>query len=468
MPSISVLLLNVYENVYGFNMKSNYSEPKIYTGGIDPKQWSKLSKADQRNALKKDWYLYYSFRDPKTGKLKRQSPIKGGANRFHNKRDRFGFLKVLQRNLLILLDAGFSPYSDNTELMDKFFNKKNDHNNQIVAKTTKTVISSPKNDKSSEEEQKEATKTVETATKEVTTSVAEAFELGLKIKRRTLNQNSYPKYKSTILRFQKWLNTKGIIQIEDVTKKAVVEYLNIVLENTSARSRNNARTNLSSLFTTLEDNEIIRENFIHKINVLKTVPERNKTFTPQQIVGINSYLDEHDPLLKLFIQFISYNFLRPIEVCRLKIGDIDVLDRKIYVRAKNKPVKIKIIPEILLAKLPDLVKMDKNSDLFTPYEIGGVWDTSETDKRNYFSGRFKKVKDNFGLGKNYGLYSFRHTHTTILYRELAKTSTPLEAKSKLMLITGHTTLKALEAYLRDIDAVLPQDYSHLFQEQQKG
>jgi len=37
--------------------------------------------------------------------------------------------------------------------------------------------------------------------------------------------------------------------------------------------------------------------------------------------------------------------------------------------------------------------------------------------------------------------------------------TPNEAKSKLMLITGHTTISALEKYLRDIDAVMPEDYS---------
>jgi hypothetical protein len=28
-----------------------------------------------------------------------------------------------------------------------------------------------------------------------------------------------------------------------------------------------------------------------------------------------------------------------------------------------------------------------------------------------------------------------------------------------MLITGHATMKALEAYLRDLDAVMPEDYS---------
>ena len=71
------------------------------------------------------------------------------------------------------------------------------------------------------------------------------------------------------------------------------------------------------------------------------------------------------------------------------------------------------------------------------------------------------MKDKFNLGIDYGLYSFRHTFITKLYNEFVKKSTPFEAKSKLMLITGHTTMSALEKYLREIDAILPDDYSHL-------
>ena len=81
--------------------------------------------------------------------------------------------------------------------------------------------------------------------------------------------------------------------------------------------------------------------------------------------------------------------------------------------------------------------------------------------KKYFTKRFKKIKEFFKLGKEYGLYSFRHTFITKLYRELRKTYSPFETKSKLMLITGHTTITALEKYLRDIDAELPEDYSLL-------
>lgn len=86
----------------------------------------------------------------------------------------------------------------------------------------------------------------------------------------------------------------------------------------------------------------------------------------------------------------------------------------------------------------------------------------KNNRTDNFSKRFKTVvKDHFKLGADYGMYSFRHTFITILYRELRKTYTPFESKSILMNITGHNTMTALELYLRDIDAKLPEDYSHL-------
>lgn len=78
----------------------------------------------------------------------------------------------------------------------------------------------------------------------------------------------------------------------------------------------------------------------------------------------------------------------------------------------------------------------------------------------FFSKRFNEVvKKEFGLDKDYGLYSFRHTSITRLYRKFRETLSPQIAKSNLMLITGHATISALDKYLRDIDAELPDDYS---------
>lgn len=439
-------------------MKLNFTEPKIYTGGVLISEWSKLTKSEQKIALSRDWFIYYSYRNPETLKLKRQPYIKAGVNKLKTKRERMAFLNTMKEALLKLLQAGFNPYEDNSELEAQLFS---DTTESTINEAT--IVNAKKAQSETQEKTQKAQIVPEKVVETQETSIVKAFELGLRLKEKMMNKNSYTKYKSRINRFSKWLKTKGYEKqsINSLNKKIIIEYLNEVLQSSSARNRNNTRTDISSLFQILKDNELIAKNYVKEINVLKSVPKRNKTYTPTLQKDIYKHLAQNDEHLLLFIQFISYNFLRPIEVCRLKVEDIDIKDKKLYVKAKNSPVKIKIIPDILLKQLPDLTQKNAKSFLFTQNEIGGYWDIEEESKRDYFTKRFKAVKDYFGLGKEYGLYSFRHTFITKLYRELRKNNSPFETKSKLMLITGHTTITALEKYLRDIDAELPQDYSSL-------
>lgn len=165
-------------------------------------------------------------------------------------------------------------------------------------------------------------------------TLAEAFDFALKIKKASLGQISFQNFQSRIRRFQYWTDDNQ--PITSLTKKTVMDYLNEMLESSSPRNRNNYRTDLSSLFQVLEDNEIITVNFIKKINVIKTKAERNKTYTQEMQGKIFEYLEEQDPHLLLYIKFLCYNFLRPIEVCRLKIEDIDTTSKTLIVKAKNK------------------------------------------------------------------------------------------------------------------------------------
>ena len=294
-------------------------------------------------------------------------------------------------------------------------------------------------------------------------TIEEALNKALLLKRNVISSiTTLNDYKSRLKKFKVWVleNYKDLIHIKDISKKIIIEFLNYIQLETSARNRNNYRTVLSAIFQVLEDNEIIEKNFITKINIIKTKPVRHKTYSQEEQESIFEYLESHDKLLLLYIKFISYNFLRPIEVCRLRVKDINTEKSSLQFEAKNKTLKTKLIPDILSKELPDLSKLNGDHLFFTPSGIGGEWETKLNNRRDYFSKRFKSVvKDHFGYGKNYGLYSFRHTFITKLYRALKKDSTPFEAKSKLMFITGHDSMEALEKYLRNIDAELPSDYS---------
>ncbi|WP_231961860.1 tyrosine-type recombinase/integrase [Algibacter lectus] len=407
-------------------MKNLFSAPKIYN-----------AKGD----LSKRWYVYFSYRNPKTGKLQRMQNVYGKANKYTTKEDRLFVLTVYKRSLLKLLKEGFNPFEDNTALLAK-------RNAKVKRSNAK-----PSSEVDTEKDQETSVPTM---------SIKEAFNFGLKLKEKLLSKTTKRAYENRIKNFIKWVEDvhPEIHTIDKVDRKLVTQFLNHVLDNTSARNRNNFRVDLSSLIQVLEDNDIVATNFVKRIPVLKSIPQRNKTYSKEKQEEIYKYLEKEDTLLLLYIKFISYNFLRPIEVCRLKVGDIDLKNKVIKFKAKNSPLKTKIIPDLLINDLPDLSTMNKSLCLFTPDQIGGKWETDVDNKRDYFSKRFKKVvKDPFGLGKDYGLYSFRHTYITKLYRALVKGSSPFEAKSKLMLITGHSSMSALQKYLRDIDAELPEDYS---------
>ncbi|SHI71342.1 tyrosine-type recombinase/integrase [Flavobacterium terrae] len=435
--------INQFKNLL---KQKEFTSPKIFTGGVNILLWNQLSESEKSKALSKSWYVYYSFRDVKTGKLKRMPNIKGNANKLKTKKERIDYLSAMSSALEFLLEKGFNPNIDNNNIEELLNKKQSDsskaNNNSVVIPKEKIAII---NDSIAIPE---------------TLTIKEAFEFALNIKKNTIRDTSYKNFELRVRKFRKSLDENKPITF--ITKKVINDYLNGVLINSSARNRNNTRADLSSLFQVLEDNEVIVDNVIKKINVLKSNPERNKTYTSEMQKDIYFFLEENDKLLLLFIKFVSYNFLRPIEVCELKIKDIDLIGKRIYLRTKNKAVKIKIIPEILMNDLPDLSKFNPESFLFTPNGFGQDWITEPNNKRDYFSKRFKEVvKTHFNLNKDYGMYSFRHTFITKLYREMRKTSSQFETKSKLMLVTGHSTMTALEKYLRDIDAELPEDYSHL-------
>ena len=420
--------------------KADFSTPKIYHANKD---------------ISQRWYVYFSFRNPKTGKMERMKNIYGTANRYKNKEDRLAILTTYRRVLLKLLKSGFNPFEDNSDMIkgkkDNLLSKKQEPQKPIESSEVK---SSQKEEHSEEERM----------------TIEEALKFGLELKQVTLSQTSYRSFKSHINIFKDWLtkDKPELKYIDEVNKKTVITFLNKIVKETSARNRNNYRVDISSLIQLLYDNELVTSNFVKPIPVLKTIPKRNKKFTPKQDKEILQYLEKEDPLLLLFIKFVSINFLRPIEVCRLKVGDLNIEEKELQVKTKNSPLKTKLIPKLLLDDLPDLSKLDPNLDLFTPQTIGGEWNIIPDNKRGYFSNRFKKVvKDKFGLGIDYGLYSYRHTYITMIYRELTKQYSEFEAKSRLMQITGHSSMKSLEAYLRDIDAKLVEDYSNYIEQSKK-
>jgi len=400
----------------------------FYTGGVKVDEWDELSKKKKTIALSKAWYVRWSYRNPLTGKLERKNNLHGGVNSFKTKKERLKILKYIKKNLIKVLKNGHTPFNE------------------------KEVINIG---------QKE---------KETSTSVKEAIDAALEIAKSTVTPNTYNNYKKSAYKFLNFLGKHNQSKdIKLVTRKILIAYLNKVLKNTSARTRNNYRTDLSAVFTILEKKLLLIDyNFIKNIEKEKVKHKRNRTLSNKQLIQITDFLKVNDPVVLLVIRFVAYNFLRPVEVCRLKIKDLNLEEALLYYQAKNKPLKTKRIPSLLLNDLKkmNLHNYDKNSFLITPSGIPGEWEGSDNQRRGVITRRFTRLKsqmvqEGIELEKGDNIYSFRHSYITNLFRHL-RTKENLsfyQAIQQLMPITGHSSESGLMNYIHAIDADIPEDWS---------
>ncbi|OAD42567.1 tyrosine-type recombinase/integrase [Polaribacter atrinae] len=270
--------------------------------------------------------------------------------------------------------------------------------------------------------------------------------------------------------FIRYLETSNLYHknINDITKRHIILFLNNLGKDknkpVNPATRNTYRKIISSLFNQLVADDIINKNFVESIPKLVSKPKKNIPFRKKEMKTIKEYLLEHDPYLYLFIKFVMYGFLRPVEVCRIKIKDINIDRNTISVQSKTEDATANTV--FLTKQLKDTItemeiqKFNSEFHLFSSKLKPSIWVADDTVKRTYFGRRFAKVKKALSFDENYGIYSFRHTAAIDIFTTYKQQGlTDLEAKHKMLPITRHKSIDSLNKYLRDIGASLPKDYS---------
>lgn len=393
----------------------NYSTG-IYTGGVKLSEWSKTPLKKRKEALEKDWFVWWSYRHPDTGKLTRQpNSIKGGANYQKTKRDRLKILKLYQKSLIKLLNDGYNPYSTNQEYQDF---------EHVIGNKEKN-------------------------------SVKYAFNRALEIKKKEVGERAYKGYKYSIDRLEKHLQKKGVIYIRDVKQEHVSDFLS----QFSPRTSNNNKANIRAVFAVLSDQGFIKFNFIRELRNKRVDNSKKRIFNETEIAHVTKLLKEQDKDLLMYIRLESLMFWRTVELVRIKIEDIDFNKKTMSVDTKTKKGKIKIIPNLIFEPLKQFCK-GKTNFLFHP-EGKPDWDITDEYKRSYYTKRFKKFRQKNNIDPELKMGSFRHTYITTLYLELRKYMSIENTKKHLSLITGHES-NAINRYIVVNDLELPEDYSHLY------
>lgn len=401
--------------------KRQFSDPKLYI----PKE-----KGRPTVAPGKRWYVWFMWRNPETDKMDLKIKHYREINTYKTVKERKYAGEAIKRAYNIALNNGYNP-------LDKNFEKEKKEKKKIYTLRT-------------------------------------GLKYALDLKCRNVKQSTRIDYEFRVSVFMDWAvkKFKAGLELDKFTLNDFYEFLDYleleyVNKKTKKRLSNTSIANtkrvISSLFTELKNRRLIDHNFIKDIPTIKSKPQKNRPFTFSELQDIKKHLQVHDPYLIFFLSFMIYPVLRPREICRLKIEDLNTRDWIIGVETKT---EVRSYSRIIEKMKPTIEAMNIKGlpgkfSLFTPGNKPNVWITSREDsKTSYFSRRFRKVLDALGFGEEYSLYSVRHSAIGDLF--LGKQKEGLSEKEiiyQLMPITGHKSEAGLRNYLRSIKTVLPPDHS---------
>lgn len=383
---------------------------------------------DHGGDLTRRWYVYYQYRNPNTGKLDDFKVYKG-VNRVKTVTERRKKLKQLKVAMERLLDDGFSPF--------------------------------------------EKYKKGGAVTSREETDILAAIDHVVEVKKAYLKSSSFKTFEARIKIFKAYLKDqgKGTITAREISRSDITDFLSWVQRTRKIGnfSRNNYLADIKGLFTKLVEEEYTGRNPTLKIADLPANPKKNRAFSSQQIEVVKSWMLEYDPNLYKFIRWVTYAFLRPVEVCRIQVKHIDLENALLYIPTKTKSEKVRrIIPRLLDdLKEINIGQYQPEDYLFTKHGHPGPWlshrdkkPVQDMERRTWFGNRFKLLKKDIGLGPEYGIYSFRHSAVGDIYKSITSAGyTSYHAKMIMMPITGHDTLQALDQYLREAQIEIAEDHS---------
>ena len=308
-------------------------------------------------------------------------------------------------------------------------------------------------------------------------TVEKALNFAFEIKKKNRKGTTVNSYEQHLNRFFEWAKIEGYLGMEiakfsldnfyDFFDWLRSDYQNEKTGlNLGGTSINNHKRSLSALFTTLKNERVIAVNFIKDIPDVDQSPVNNKAFTIDELKRIKTKLEAEDPYLIYFISFMLYSLLRPREICRLRVKDINKTQNFLSIETKTDALSHRRIIEKLKPTL-EALKLENEPDSYHIFSnMNRPRDWSEVDLKSrvdHFGERFRKIKKEMGFGTEYTLYSMRHTAIMDLFHSLQRRGLgEQEILFKLMPITQHKSVAGIKNYLRQHKKSIPPDHSDIY------
>ena len=277
-------------------------------------------------------------------------------------------------------------------------------------------------------------------------TLRDAISHALEIKKPSVRKASYPSYKSTVQLFLKWVDNYHLsgLDVTNFDKLRAVYFDDYLLVECgyTAKTVNGHIAYMKSLFQVLVEREIILNNPFKNIKKHKeSQSSKNLAFNVDQITRIKKIIEEKDPQLWLFIQFIYYCFLRPNEIRQLEHRYVHLDDKKIFIPSqisKNGKDGYVSIPDNFYNLLLESEYFNRKQQYIFQARRQG-----EPISKNVMCRRFHELIKDLKLGEDYTLYSWKHSGVVAAYNAGVDIKT-IQSQCR------HQSLEQTDIYLKSL------------------
>lgn len=272
------------------------------------------------------------------------------------------------------------------------------------------------------------------------------LEKYLRVKKPELTSETFRSYSSQVAILQKWIQKV----VPGITCGGFNKHLAIRLMedrwsgSISARTYNNNIKCYRCVFNWLLEFGYIKENHFLTMHTKSTI-EKERNFIPvEQLLDIFRYVRDNMPNFYLVLLLIYYSGLRPIEVARLRVGDLD-LDAGCINLHPNQTKNHRAAFSNLSSELVTLLRSHIDGVDKDWYLFGN--DLVPCEKQvgyEIFRHRWSKVRSILGFSPNYQLYSLRDSSGVHRFHQGADAV-------DVMLSLRHSNLQQTTIYVRHND-----------------
>ena len=176
----------------------------------------------------------------------------------------------------------------------------------------------------------------------------------------------------------------------------------------SERTRNNYRGWCFSFAEFLVSRKYLTNNPVDSIPALDEKKKHRKDLSPTKLLQMRRYLQKEDKYFLLACYMEYYTFIRPTELSYLKVGDICLKDKTVFVSedfSKNKKSAKVALNDTIIKLMIELGVLSKPTSHFL---FGKNFrPAAERSNADQYNRHWKKMRETLGWSDEYQFYSLK-------------------------------------------------------------